>query len=773
MAKNGGLPSDEPASTPQDLQQVAGGRYRIYALSVIGSRALPDVRDGLKPVQRRILATMWGQRLTATGRFRKCAKVVGDVMGALHPHGDSSIYEALVRMAQPFASRVPLIEGAGNFGSLDGDPPAAMRYTECRLASAAEDVLAELGPEIVPHRPSYDGARSEPVVLPTRLPLLLVNGSIGIAVGVATSIPPHNPVELLEGLIALGDDPEIDGKQLAELIPGPDFPTGGIILESREHLLRIQEKGHGAVRVRAEVREAGERRNIRTLHITSIPYGVDKSELVERLAELAADRSLAALVEVRDLSADDVRIQLDLRRDADPEQVLEYLYRRTPLMASFPVNLTCLRFDRAASGVPERVGLKRLLLDFLDFRRDVVTSRGEEERRRLGKRLHVLEGFAQAFDALDRILRIIRTSDGKADAARRIRAELPLDEEQTEAILEMRLHRLARLEIRLVREEMEKRRRRVGELGALLGNPAAIRLQVRRELVELRDRYREREPRRTRIQEPGHVRELDEEELMADEDAVVILSRDGWLKRQRDVKQGALRMRDGDAVLAYAAGSTRAPLVLFSSLGVAYTTRIARAPATSGYGVPVQTLFQMGDGESIVSMLSLDRRAVGDLVERRGEALPVHALAVTRGGYALRFLLGPLRESSKRTGRRIARFRTGDSLLGVVPAESDETLLLATSRGRALLTAVEEVNLLNGPGIGVRVIKLALRDEVLGFRTASRDEPLVMVTPGGQRRKISAGRFPAGTRGRVGQLVNKAGFARVEAAPRIPELRAP
>jgi len=760
------------SSTPRDLEEVAGGRYRTYALSVIGSRALPDVRDGLKPVQRRILAIMWGQRLTASGRFRKCAKVVGDVMGALHPHGDSSIYEALVRLAQPFSSRVPLIEGAGNFGSLDGDPAAAMRYTECRLTPAAEDVLGDLGPEIVPHRPSYDGARLEPVVLPTRLPLLLLNGSIGIAVGVATSIPPHNPVELLDGLIALGDDPELDGARLAKLIPGPDFPTGGAIFESKERLGEIQETGRGAIRIRGEVREAGARRNIRTLHITSIPYGVDKSELVERLAELVGDRALSPLLDVRDLSTDDVRIQLEIRRDADPQQVLEFLYRRTPLMASFPVNLTCLRSGRVESGVPERAGLRTLLLDFLVFRGQVVRSRAAEERRRIRKRLHVLDGFAQTFDALDRILEIVRGSDGKADAARHIRAELPLDEEQTEAILELRIYRLARLEIRLIREEIEKRSVRLAALDALLENPEAVRAKVREELVELRERYRGLEPRRTRIEDPEGVPELDEDELMADEDVVVILSRDGWLQRQRDVKKGAPRMRQGDGVLAYAAGSTRAPRGPFASLGLAYTIRIAQVPATSGYGAPVQTLVQMRDGESIVSMLSLDARLVGDLDERPGEALPSHALALTRAGQALRFLLTPLRETSRRSGRMVARFRKEDTLLGVVPTEGEEALILVTRKGRTLVTAVEEVNLLTGPGFGVRAIRLAPRDEVLGFRVARRNESLVAVTPGGQRRHISQARFPASTRGRMGQLVNQSGFERVESEPEIPELPA-
>ncbi len=755
--------------TGVDLPEVATTRYRAYALSVILSRALPDVRDGLKPVQRRILATMWGQKLTSSGRFRKSAKVVGDVMGALHPHGDSSIYDALARMAQPFASRLPLVEGSGNFGSLDGDPPAAMRYTECRLSAAADHVLGELGPAIVPHVPSYDGARREPAVLPTRLPLLLVNGAIGIAVGVSTSIPPYNPVELLEGLVALLDDPDLDAAGLQRFVPGPDFPTGGVIHESAERLLRIHERGHGALRVRAGVEEVGVRRNVRTLHVTSIPYGVDKSKLVEKLAELAGDRALAALLDVRDLSTDDVRIQLELRKDEDPAKVLEYLYRRTQLMASFPVNFTCLRFERAASGAPERVGLRVLLLDFLAFRGEVVRKRAEEERERLRKRLHVLDGFRQTFDALDRILKIVRASDGKADAARRIRKELPLDEEQTDAILELRIHRLARLEIRVILDEMARRRDRLAELEALLASPEAIRARVRQDLVELREHYRDLEPRRTRIEDPGQAQDLDEEELMAHEDAVVALSRDGWIKRQRTVRKDALRLRDGDQALAFAAGSTRAPLVLFSSGGVAYTARIAQVPATSGYGAPVQTLFQLGDGESIVSMLSLDRRAVGEWAERRPGALPTHALALTRRGYALRFLLGPLADASRRVGRRVARFASGDGLLGVAPVDGEEALLLATRKGRALVVAVEEVNLLTGPGKGVRVIKLAPGDEVLGFRAARRHEPLVAVTPGGRRRQITTSRFPAGGRGRVGHLVNKAGFAHVEHEPEVPE----
>jgi len=356
--------------------------------------------------------------------------VVGDTMGKYHPHGDQALYDALVRMAQPFSIRYPLVDGQGNFGSVDGDPAAAMRYTECRLAEAAEDVLGEIGLDTVPHRPTYDGTRTEPVVLPTRLPLLLVNGSTGIAVGVATNIPPHNLFEVVEALIRLLDDPSLGSGKLAETVRGPDFPTGGEILDPPERLAGIYEEGKGSVRVRGTVEDHGTRRHIRTLFITSVPYGVNKAQLVQRLGEIVADRSLPALLDVSDLSTDDVRIRLEVRKDVDQDKVLAFLYKRTPLQSSVSVDLTCLRFDRSEGGIPERVGLRTLLQDFLDFRREVVRRRLEDERRKLDGRLHILDGLARVFDALDRILKIVRASDGKADAAAKIMAELPLDREQ-------------------------------------------------------------------------------------------------------------------------------------------------------------------------------------------------------------------------------------------------------------------------------------------------------------------------------------------------------
>ena len=773
--------AEPPPPTPVALDEVARERYRTYALSVITSRALPDVRDGLKPVQRRILTTMWRQGLKADGRFRKCAKVVGDVMGAYHPHGDSAIYEALVRMAQPFASRLPLIEGAGNFGSLDGDPAAAMRYTECRLAPAANEVLADFAANTVPERPTYDGARTEPVVLPTRLPLLLVNGSTGIAVGVATSIPPHNLLEVVEALLALLDDESLTSRDLAGIVRGPDFPTGGEILDSPAHLAAIYEEGRGSVRVRGTVREAGTRRNIRTLVIESIPYGVNKAQLVQRLGEIAADRTLPQLLEVSDLSTDDVRIQLEVRKDADPDKVLAYLYKRTPLQSNFTIDLTCLRFDRSPGGAPERVGLRTLLLDFLAFRREVVRRRLEDERGKLEARLRVLEGFAIVFDALDRVLALVRASEGKADAAKKIRAELPLDADQTEAILELKIYRLARLEIEVVLGEMEKRRKRLREVEKSLSGEAGITELVRGELVEIRDRYRESGARRTVIGvEPGEV-DFAEEDFIVAENADVMLTADGWIRRQREIAdRRKLRLREGDRLLRLARGSTRAPLALFSSLGTAFTLRIVNLPATAGYGDPVQKHFALRDNERIVEMASLDERLPAGLgargkIARKDDEVRTHALAVTRGGYAFRFWLDSHLEPSNRTGRKFARLKKNDEVLGVALTTGAETLIVAARSGRALLCPVEDINLLSGPGLGVKAIALAAGDSVIGFHLArGKTDALTALTPGGGKRLISRNTHEVGTRGRKGTQVLKAGFVEVETGiEKLPDLSGP
>src|SRR6478752_2174235 len=478
MAKR--TPDDEPslwdlpedtsgASTPRPpddtsvaLHEAAQSRYLNYALSVITSRALPDVRDGLKPVQRRILYTMWQQNLTADAKHRKCAKVVGDVMGNYHPHGDAALYETLVRMAQPFSLRYPLVDGSGNFGSLDGDSAAAMRYTECRLARIADEMLSEIEQRTVHFRPNYDGTKTEPVVLPARIPNLFINGSTGIAVGMATNIPPHNLGEVCTALVKLLDNPDLSSAQLCRYVKGPDFPTGGQILNSPEELKEIYKTGSGTVRLRATWEEGPSTRTSKTLYITSVPYTVNKSTLVERIADVALSRKLPPLVDVKDLSTEDVRIALELKKDADEKMVMAYLFKNTPLQTNFLVNLTCLiPTENAEVGRPERLDLHSILWHFLHFRLDVVTKRLEHELEALKKRIHILEGFEKVFDALDEIIKIVRKSEGKADAAQQIIARFELDAEQTDAILELKIYRLARLEILIIRKELEEKRRRI------------------------------------------------------------------------------------------------------------------------------------------------------------------------------------------------------------------------------------------------------------------------------------------------------------------------
>jgi DNA gyrase subunit A len=645
-------PSDEAVA----LHEAAQTRYLNYALSVITSRALPDVRDGLKPVQRRILFTMWQQNLTAAAKHRKCAKVVGDVMGSYHPHGDAALYETLVRMAQPFSLRYPLVDGSGNFGSLDGDNAAAMRYTECRLARISDELLTEIDQATVAFRPNYDGTKSEPVVLPSRVPNLLINGATGIAVGMATNIPPHNLSEVCTALVKLLDNPDLSSVQLCRYVKGPDFPTGGQILNSAEELKAIYKTGSGAIRLRATWEEGPSTRTTKTIYVTSIPYTVNKSTLVERIAEVALSRKLPPLLDVRDISTEDVRIALELKRDADERMVMAYLFKHTPLQTNFLVNLTCLiPTENPEVGRPERLDLHAILWHFLHFRLEVVTRRLEHELQALKKRIHILEGFEKVFDALDEILKIIRKSEGKQDAAQQIIKKYGLDAEQADAILELKLYRLARLEILIIRKEAEEKRKRARQIGGLLRNEDSRWALVREEIEQIHKTYGD--PRRTAIASDEGEAEYSAEDFIVEEDNVVIVSRDGWVKRQKEVKDvAATRLREGDEVLAVVAGSTRATATFFSNFGVAYSARIADVPASTGYGEPIQRLFKLKDGERIVAALSMDPRVAGEITARKEGAEPrVQGVAVSSDGYSMRFSLESFAEPSTRAGRRFAK----------------------------------------------------------------------------------------------------------------------
>jgi DNA gyrase subunit A len=757
-------PSGPSGDEAVSLHEAAQTRYLNYALSVITSRALPDVRDGLKPVQRRILFTMWQQNMTADAKHRKCAKVVGDVMGNYHPHGDVALYETLVRMAQPFSLRYPLVDGSGNFGSLDGDSAAAMRYTECRLARIADELLTEIDQTTVPFRPNYDGTKTEPVVLPSRIPNLLVNGATGIAVGMATNIPPHNLGEVCTALIKLLDDPDLSSVRLCKFIKGPDFPTGGEMLNSTEELKEIYKSGSGAIRLRGTWDIGPETRSTKTIYIESIPYTVNKATLVERIAEVALSRKLPPLLDVRDLSTEDVRIALELKKDADEKMVMAYLYKHTPLQTNFLVNLTCLiPTENPEVGRPERLDLHSILWHFLHFRLDVVTRRLEHELAALRKRIHILDGFEKVFDALDDILKIVRKSEGKADAAAHIIKRFGLDAEQTDAILELKLYRLARLEILVIRKEAEEKRKRARQIGGLLKNEDSRWAIVREELEQIQKRYGD--PRRTKISTDEGEAEYTAEDFIVEEDNVVIVSRDGWIKRQKEVKDIATtRLREGDQVLAVLAGSTRSTAVFFSNFGVGYTARIADVPASTGYGEPIQRLFKLKDGERIVAACSLDPRAGEVTAKKEGAEPEVHAVAVTSDGYSLRFSLEPFVEPSTRSGRRYARTAESAEVVGVATLRGGEVLITATREARGLLAKADEVNFLSGPGRGVILIKLASKtDRVLGFIASTGDRDLLTVeTSRGAEQTISTAKYEVTGRGGKGrELLQRGQFTRI------------
>ncbi len=735
-------------------------RYLNYALSVITSRALPDVRDGLKPVQRRILFAMFNDlRLHPENKHRKSATVVGAVIGRYHPHGDVPVYEAMVRMAQPFSLRLPLVDGSGNFGSLDGDGAAAYRYTEARLAPAASQLLAEIRQETVPHRPNFDGTAQEPIVLPARFPNLLVNGSTGIAVGMATNIPPHNLREVADALIELCDNKEMTTTNLLKHIQGPDFPTGGMILNSKVELRQIYDSGTGSIKIRGEYKE--EKGN--HLVITSIPYTVNKSTLVERIAEVIIARKLPLLMDVRDESTDDVRIVLELKKDADPEMVMAYLYKHTPLETSFNVNMVCLTpTDNPEVGQPQKLGIKEILQHFLDFRFEVTTKRFQFELAALKERIHILEGFVKIFDALDETIKIIRASDGRQDAAQKLMKRFGLDQIQVDAILDLRLYKLARLEINIIREELKEKAAEAARIEAILKSKARIWTVVKNEIKEVADEYGT--PRLTKTGGAKEVKEFSEEQFIVDEDAHVVVTRDGWIKRVREVKDpNTMRMREGDAILAILPGSTRESVVFFTSAGSAYVTRINDIPATTGYGDPAQKLFKFKDKERIVAAMSLDPRM----------PIPEELLAISARGYGLRFAMAPHKELSTRAGRKYARPSKEDEIVGVVPTGDRDVVAVASKKGHWLVCKAKEINQLEGPGKGVRVIKVGDDDRVIGFTSSSskKDGLVVQTEKGSRKNRIPTDPAQVTSRGGKGkQWVKRADVVLGEDSVEVPTL---
>jgi DNA gyrase subunit A len=754
-----------PASIVEETRR----RYLTYALSVITSRALPDVRDGLKPVQRRILYAMYHDlHLTAEGRNVKCARISGEVTGKYHPHGTVAVYEALVRMAQDFVMRVPLVDGEGNFGSVDGDRPAAERYTLAKLTPITGHLLAELRQKTVPMRPNYEGNLEEPEVLPAEFPNLLVNGVSGIAVGMATNIPPHNLGEVLRACILLIDNPEATTAQLLEKIKGPDFPLGGRIVIDRATVRKIYEDGQGSIKVQAEwkVDESGKKKQI---IVTSIPYGVNKGNLLSQMGEIIMARKLPQVLDMDDFSTEQVgiKIVLDLKADADPSLVMAYLYKHTPLQDNFAVNLTCLVPDAEGKPQPLRLGLKAILGHFLDFRFKTVRLRFEYELEQLRKRIHILEGFRIIFDALDRAIRMIRESQGKADAAEKLIKAFKLDEIQATAILDAQLYKIAQLEIQQILDELAEKAKQAERIDTILKSKKKLWDIVKAEMAALEEEFGER--RRTKMGSADDTLDFDPEAYIVRENTNVVLTQDGWVKRVgRLASVDTTRVREGDAVAAVLPGSTLDHVVFWADDGSAYTMRMSEVPATAGYGDPLTKFFKLGDRVRIVGATTTDERFVPAEVPGKGdEPAGPYLLVVTQQGLTLRAPLAPFRTASNKLGRRFVKLNEGDRVvLTAILKGDEESLFLVSANGHVLHFLLSEINILTGVGKGVIGIKLDAGDTCLGGVVITRKSEAIRVETTGGREMEFTGRHEIVARGGKGfEAVKRAGFLRILPRP--------
>ena len=712
-----------------ELAEESEERYLTYALSVVSSRALPDVRDGLKPVQRRILYAMQHNlSLLPEKAHRKCAAVVGEVLARYHPHGDAACYEALVRMAQDFSLRYPLIDGQGNFGSLDGDSAAAYRYTEARLTPLALEVIGDIGQETVSERENFDQTTKEPVVLPARVPNLLINGAAGIAVGMATAIPPHNLREVVKALLALIENEEVTDAKLCQHLKGPDFPTGCQILNTPEEIREIYSSGRGAIRMRGG-HTLEEIKGKTRIIVGTIPYGVDKSMLVEKIADLIIARKVPQLVDVRDESTDEVRIVLEVAQGADPEKALAYLYKNTPLQQNFYVNLTALiPTSNPFTPRPAQLSLREMLKEFVRFRIDVIRCKLLFKKKKLEERIHLLDGLVQIFDALDEVIKIVRKSEGRADAASRLQARFGLSEAQAIFIVDLRIYQLSKTSLEEIEGELKEKKARVAQIDKIVSSEKRLKEEVAGDLQRISDEYGDarRSPIVTEFEEVA----IDQEEYLQHEQVHVIVTRDGWLKRIRSNNDPeTTRLRDGDALSFVGQADTRDTLAVISNLGNLYTTNVYDVTATSGFGEPVQKLFRFQDGEQIAASFIIAREDVGNKDKQ--------ILIFTKHGLGFRLAYEYL-VTSKKAGKRLVKLAEGDSVSGIASVDEQLVLFLST-QGYGLLLATSEVPLLTGASKGVILQKLPKDDELILAGTFRKKSKVQVQTDQGAPKEVDLG----------------------------------
>lgn len=711
------------------LVEESQSRYLTYALSVVSSRALPDVRDGLKPVQRRILyAMLENLRLTPEKAYRKSAAVVGEVLARYHPHGDAACYEAMVRMAQDFNFRYPLVDGQGNFGSLDGDSAAAYRYTEARLTLLALEVIGDIGQNTVAERDNFDQTVKEPVVLPCRVPNLLVNGAAGIAVGMATSIPPHNLVDVVKALTMLLADPATTDRKLVQAIKGPDFPTGCQVLNTPEELLHIYTTGRGGIRMRSDyiVENAGKGKD--HLVITSIPYTVDKSILVQKIADLIIQRKFTQIVDIRDESTDVVRIVMELSPGAQADKIMAYLYKHSPLQQNFNVNLTALiPTANPMVGRPVQLTLREMLQHFLDFRVQVVKLRLEYERAKLEERVHLLEGLVLVNDVMDEVIAIVRKSEGRSDAAKKLQKRFSLSEAQAFFIVDLRVYQLSRTSVSEIQAELDEKARRIALINAIVESEERLKGEVREELERIAKDFGDK--RRSQIVHEFEEVVVSHEEYIEHEDVHVIVTQDAWLKRIRSNNDPSnTRLREGDSLFFSAKASTKDLLALVSSVGNVFVTKIHEISSTSGFGEPVQKLFKFGDEEKIIACLVMERSQVEEV---EGKTLPSDLALVSERGFGFRTSRSALTET-KKGGRRLMRLSAGDSLLSAWLLSSPQVLFVS-DQGYGLVLQKSEVPELNSPAKGVILQKLPTDERVVIACSVEKSGTLQLQTTNGIR----------------------------------------
>jgi DNA gyrase subunit A len=732
---------------PRELEQEMRSSFLDYAMSVIVSRALPDVRDGLKPVHRRVLYSMWTAGNRPGRPYVKCARIVGDVMGNYHPHGDTAIYDTLVRLAQPFSLRYPLVDGQGNFGSVDDDPPAAMRYTEARLARLATELLEELDSDTVDFGPNYDESKREPVVLPARFPNLLVNGSAGIAVGMATNIPPHNLGEVADAIIAMIDDPDVSVETLMQHVKGPDFPTGGFVV-GRSGIRDAYRTGRGRIVMRARAHIEELRGGKSAIIVSELPYGVRKggdNGVIKKIADLVNDKVLTEISDLADHSdRTGMRIQVELKRDAIPQVALNKLFKHTSLQTTFGYNAVAL-----VDGVPRTLSLLELIRHYIDFQREIVTRRAKFELRKAEDRAHVLEGYLVALDNLDAVIALIRAAADTEAARRQLMERFELSEIQASAILELRLRALTALERKRVENEHRDLTERIAELRALLSDEERIDGVIKDELADLRDTYARTDDRRTEI--VAAEEELELEDLIAEEDMVIAITRSGYIKRlpvtaYREQRRGGIGvmgmdLKEDDYIEHLFVASTHDYILFFTSVGKVYRLKVHELPLGS----------RQSKGRAIVNLLPFRQsEQVRAVVQTRDFREAEYLVFATKNGVVKKTRLEVYNTSLKADGIIAIKMREGDELVGVRHSSGEDDLLMVSRAGQAIRFSEEGVRAMGRDASGVQGMRLRADDEVIAIAVAQDDSDLLIVTENGYGKRTRIREYPRKGRGGMG-----------------------